>query len=174
MRALSRYLRADTVARFPVLSIEGPPAAAEVPPDVEPIRADAAEIPAILEIERAVVEFDRGADELAWLLGERESYLYRRGNAPIGFGFVGAVSGSGPIAALDPADQVPILLHLEARAHALGREKLGFEVPGVNEVAIRHLLGRRLQIDPFLTLLLSNRPFGRFDRFIGFAPPFVL
>lgn len=174
VRALSRYLRADTVARFPIISLEGPPAAADMPPDVEPIRAGAAEIETILEIERAALEFDRGADEVAWLLEQREGYVYRRGGSPIGFGFVGAMGGSGPVGAVEPEDQVPILLHLEARASALGRDKLGFEVPGPNAVALRHLLGRRFQIDPFLTLLLANREFGRFDRFIGFAPPFVL
>jgi hypothetical protein len=29
-------------------------------------------------------------------------------------------------------------------------------------------------MDAFLTLLLSSRPFGQFDRFIPFSPPFVL
>jgi hypothetical protein len=44
----------------------------------------------------------------------------------------------------------------------------------VNEIAMRHLLGRGFQIDTFFTFLMSSRPFGQFDRFIGFAPPFVL
>jgi hypothetical protein len=44
----------------------------------------------------------------------------------------------------------------------------------INEVAVRHLLARGFRMDQFLTLLMSNRPFGRFDRFIGFSPPFVL
>jgi hypothetical protein len=91
----------------------------------------------------------------------------------VGYGFVGA-TGSGPIAALDPADQVPILRHVEARAATLDREELGLEVPMVNEIAIRHLLSRGFKMDQFLTLLMSSRPFGQFDRFIGFAPPFVL
>jgi hypothetical protein len=44
----------------------------------------------------------------------------------------------------------------------------------INEIAMRHLLDRRYRMDPFITLLLSSRPFGQFDRFIGFSPPFVL
>ncbi|HEY8169672.1 MAG TPA: hypothetical protein VIH24_01080 [Candidatus Limnocylindria bacterium] len=44
----------------------------------------------------------------------------------------------------------------------------------VNEVAMRHLLGRGLRMDTFLTLFMSSRAFGRFDRFIGFSPPFFL
>jgi hypothetical protein len=44
----------------------------------------------------------------------------------------------------------------------------------VNEVAMRHLLDRRFRMDSFMTLLLSSRPFGQFDRLIAFSPPFVL
>ncbi|MDQ2854457.1 MAG: hypothetical protein M3R32_06310 [Chloroflexota bacterium] len=44
----------------------------------------------------------------------------------------------------------------------------------VNEIAMRHLLGQGYRMDTFLTLLLSSRPFGQFDRFIGFGPPIVL
>jgi hypothetical protein len=39
---------------------------------------------------------------------------------------------------------------------------------------MRHLLDRGFRMDTFFTFFLSSRPFGRFDRFIGFAPPFVL
>ena len=82
--------------------------------------------------------------------------------------------GSGPIAARTPDDQVPILRHAETRAAALGVATWSLEVPMVNGVAMRHLLDRGLRIDPFLTLLMSSRPFGQFDRFIGFSPPLIL
>jgi hypothetical protein len=29
-------------------------------------------------------------------------------------------------------------------------------------------------MDAFLTLFMSSRPFGQFDRFIGFSPPLFL
>lgn len=173
LRALSRYYRAGTVARFPIMSLTGPPVAAATSPGIEIVRATTDDILALVAIERTVLEFDRGPDEVAWLLEQREGYLYRRNGEPVGLGFVGP-SGTGPIATLEPADQVPILLHLEARAEALGIAELTFEVPMINEVAMRHLLARRFQMDPFMTLLLSSRPFGRFDRFIGFSPQFVL
>jgi hypothetical protein len=47
-------------------------------------------------------------------------------------------------------------------------------VPSVNAVAVRHLLGRGFRLDPFVTNLMSSRPFGQFDRFIGFSPPLFL
>lgn len=173
LRALSRYYRAGTVARFPIMSLVGQPAAEADAPEVEVVRASTEDIPALAAIERAVVEFDRGLDELAWLLEQREGFLYRRDGRAVGFGFIGQ-SGTGPIAALEPADLVPILLHLEGRAKGLGLAEVTFEVPSISEVAMRHLLGRGFKIDAFLTLLLSSRPFGQFDRFIGFSPQFTL
>jgi GNAT superfamily N-acetyltransferase len=185
LRALSRYYRAGTVARFPIVELAGAPLAGDDASGLEIIRASTDDIPALAALERAVLEFDRGPDELAWLLEQREGYLYRRDGQAVGLGFIGqfrtaplATTGpivrTGPIAALEPADQVPILLHIEARAKALGSSEVIFTVPMINEVAMRHLLGRRFQMDPFLTLLLSSRPFGQFDRYIGFSPQFVL
>ena len=83
-------------------------------------------------------------------------------------------SAVGPIAALEPTDLPAILGHVERLAAGTGSDRLELEVPGVNEVAIRHLLGRGFHIDPWINLLMSNRPFGRFDRFIGFSPPIFL
>jgi hypothetical protein len=66
------------------------------------------------------------------------------------------------------------LLHVEARAHGLGVECLGREVPGPNGVAVRHLLGRGFRLDPWVNVLMSNRPFGQFDWFISFGPSMFL
>jgi hypothetical protein len=144
-----------------------------VDPELELVRAADEHIPALRRIEAEVLEFERGEADFAWLLGDREGWLYRRAGRDIGFAFLG-VRGLGPIATLAPADQVPVLSHVEQRAAALGRSEIGFEVPMVNEVAMRHLLERGFRLDTFFTFLLSSRPFGQFDRFIGFAPPFVL
>jgi hypothetical protein len=38
---------------------------------------------------------------------------------------------------------------------------------------MRHLLARGFQIDCWVNLLMSNRPFGQFDRFIAFSPMFL-
>jgi GNAT superfamily N-acetyltransferase len=176
VRALRRYYGAGTVARFPIATLSRAPEATPAKGqdrDLDATTATDADIPALQAIERVVLEFDRGEAELRWLLDNREGYLYQRGGEPVGFAFIGT-TGVGPIAALDPADQPAILTHIERRAAALGRDELGFEVPMVNEVAMQHLLGRRFRIDTFLTILLSSREFGKFDRFISFGPPLVL
>jgi GNAT superfamily N-acetyltransferase len=174
VRAQARYYRAGTVARFPIVALQGPPRSGAGADDVEPIRlvAGGAEMAEVRRVEAAVLEFDRG-DELDWLAERREGYLYRRNGRDIGFAFVGA-EGTGPIGALEAADQRAILAHVEDRAVALGISELTFETPMINGEAIGHLLDRGYRMDPFYTFLMSSRPFGQFDRYIGFSPPFVL
>ena len=92
---------------------------------------------------------------------------------PVGFAFV-AKGGAGPVAALDDTDLPAILGHVESLAASAGSDPLELEIPAVNVTAIRHLLGRGFHIDPWMNVLMSNLPFGRFDRFIGFSPPIFL
>ena len=174
VRAQARYYRSGTVARFPIVGIGGTPRPSDADPTLEVVRVGpgAPELDDMRGIEAAVLEFDRG-EELSTMAAEREGYLYRRDGTPIGFAFIG-VSGSGPIAALDPADQPGILAHVEARSSELGADEVTFEVPMVNGVAINHLLDRGMRMEPFYTFLMSSRPFGRFDRYVAYSPPFVL
>ena len=175
VRAQARYYRAGTVARFPIVALVGGPGTeSAMPSDVDVVRltGDVAELDAVRRIDAAVLEFDRG-DELDWLVDRREGYLYLRNGEPVGFGFV-ARGATGPVAALEACDQPAILTHLLARSAALGSDEASFEVPMVNSVAVTHLLARGFRMDPFFTFLMSSRPFGRFDRYIGFSPPFVL
>lgn len=172
VRALGRYYRAGTVARFPMLSLVGEPGAA-VAGD---LRADPIDIDSkvdrrlLLEIDRSVIDYPRSEAEVRWLLGDREGFLYRRQGEVIGYGFVGK-RGAGPAAALAERHLPSVLLHLEGRARAAGIERVEFQVPAPNQVATRHLLGRGFRLDPWLNLLMSNRPFGHFDRLIAFGPP---
>lgn len=174
VRAQARYYRAGTVARFPIVGLLGRPRPTDPDPTIEALALaiDGDGLDDVRRIEAETLEFDRG-DELTWLLEHREGYLYRRGGKPIGFGFVGR-TGSGPVAALEPPDQPAILAHLEGRAAAMEIEELGFEMPMVNSVGMTHLLGRGFRMDPSYTFLMSSRPFGRFDRYVCFGPPFVL
>jgi GNAT superfamily N-acetyltransferase len=173
VRALRRYHAAGTFARFPIAALEGPPSAdAPLDPGLDIVEATVADIPTLRRIEAEVLEFERG-EMFDFLLGDRRGFLYRRDGRDVGFGFVGE-RGIGPIAALDPTDQPGMLAHVERVSAEIGRKEVGYEVPMVNEVAMTHLLGRGFRMDTFFTFFLSSRPFGQFDRFIGFAPPFVL
>ena len=174
VRAQARYYAAGTVARFPFFTLAREPMPAEPATDLEPMRIEGgADASAAKEIESAVLGYPRSDAEIRWLTERREGWVYQREGRDIGFAFVGT-RGSGPVAALDPADQPDMLLHVEDRAHALGVEKLELGVPSLNEVAVRHLLGRGFRIDPWFNLLMSDKPFGQFDRYIGFDPPIFL
>lgn len=170
-RALARYYRADTIARFPMAMLGGTPRATQMD-ELEVAVATLADVPELDAIEREVVGYSRG-HEYACLLEEREAFLYRRGGQAVGFGFLGEV-GQGPVAALDADVQRAILLHLEGRAHTRGIEEIAFVVPAINEVAMKHLLGRGFRIQPPLNLFMSNEPFGKLDRFISYGPPLIL
>lgn len=175
VRALARYHRADTSIQFPILGLNGAPSAGAAEPvglEAERI-TDRSGLDEVAAIERAVLGYDRGPHELGWLLDRREAYRYRRDGRTSAFAFVGR-DGVGPIASLDPVHLPAVLGHVEGRAAAIGREELNFEVPAPNVGAIRHLLGRGYRLDPFVTYLMANRPFGQFDRYLGFTPPFIL
>jgi predicted acetyltransferase len=170
-RALARYYRADTVARFPLAMMSGVPRATQAT-ELEASLATLHDLEELDAIERAVVGHSR-AHEYPWLLQEREAFLYRRHGKAVGFGFLGNV-GQGPVAALEPELQHAILLHLEGRAYERGLKEISFVVPTINEVAVWHLLGRGFRIEPPLNLFMSNEPFGDFERFISYGPPVIL
>jgi GNAT superfamily N-acetyltransferase len=173
VRALARYYAADTVARFGMATLTAAPkpsddGASEL--DVRP--ASPQDTGVMAELERAVVGYSRD-DDYPWLLAQRQGHLYSRRGRVVGFSFFSA-TGCGPIAALEPADQTSILLHVEQRAHEMGIDDLSFQVPTVNGIAMNHLLRRGFKIDGPLNMLMSNREFGDFDRFLAFGPPVVL
>jgi hypothetical protein len=172
VRALARYYAADTVARFSMASLAAAPKAASTALDLEITPATPDDTRVVAAIEKAVVGFAR-RDDYPWLFEQREAYLYRRHGKALGFGFF-SETGLGPIAALEPDDQTEILLHLEDRAHVCGVEKVNFQVPSINAVAMRHLLARGFRFDAPLNLFMSDRAFGQFDRFIAFGPSIVL
>jgi GNAT superfamily N-acetyltransferase len=174
VRALARYYAAGLAIRFPILELTGLTRATEPPAGltVSPVDGDA-DVGAVRAIQRELLGFAQSDAVLRCLLDVREAYLYRRGDAAIGFAFVSR-DGCGPIGALDPADMPDILLHVEGRANELGMVQLSLEIPGPNEAATRHLLSRGFRLDQAVSFLMSDRPFGQFDRFIGFNPPLFL
>jgi hypothetical protein len=175
-RALARYYASGTSPQFPFVSLAGEPSAARIPDDLTVAPLDPgseAHLESVAAMERRVLGHARGRGELGWLLGHREGFRYLRGGEEVGFAFLGA-GGTGPMAAVRPGELPPILLHVEDRAAALGIGSIEFQVPGPNETAARHLLGRGFRIDPWVNLLMANRPFGQFDRFIPFGPPIFL
>ena len=174
VRALSRYLKAGMTASTPILSLIGPvlPSSGSDASWGKSVAEEGRALAEIAELDRRIAGFDRES-VLPWLAESREAIVFRRGDRPVGYAFVGA-RGVGPIGAADTADLPAILDEVLQRAPGVGLETVSFEVPMTNGVALRHLLGRGLTIDPFLTLLLSSREFGQMDRYIAHSPPIFL
>lgn len=174
VRAQARYYAAGTVARFPIYTLSAATAETEPASDIAAIAINSGHtIEDQRAIERQVLGHRRSDTEMRWLLEHRRAHIYRRDGDTIGFSFVGT-DGIGPIAALAPSDLPAILLHVEGLAHSLGIERLEFQVPAPNEVAIRHLMRRGYRFDSWINFLMSDRPFGQFDRFLPFSPPLFL
>jgi hypothetical protein len=174
VRAQARYYAAGTVARFPLFTVGGVPTESPAARDLTAESIGGAQaVQAQRKIERSVLGHRRSDSEARWLLARRQGHLYRRADRYIGFSFLGP-DGAGPMAALDSSDMPDILLHVEGLARSIGLERLELQVPGPNEVGVRHLIARGFRFDRWINFLMSDRPFGHFDRFIPFSPPLFL
>lgn len=176
IRAVSRYLRAGVVPRFPIVTFTGP--AREVAPaggiDVDPLDLDR-DLDAVHAIDDEVLGHRRELDH-RWFAQEREGYRYLREGRVVGYGYVARPErgGNGPFAVLDQSDLPAVMSHAERRRHELGAPEAFFEVALHNRVAIDHLLGRGYRMDSFMILLCSSRPFGRFEQYLFCAPGLIL
>ena len=176
IRALSRYMRADVVPRFPVTTFTGP--AREVPLvgglDVEPLELDR-DLADVNAVDDAVLGHRREVDH-RWFATEREGHRYLRDGRIVGYGYVGLPDrgGNGPFAVLDPSDLLGVVSHAERRRNELGATDASFEVALHNRTAVDYLLGRGYRMDAFMTLICSSEPFGSFDRYLFCAPGLIL
>ncbi|MCB9419263.1 MAG: GNAT family N-acetyltransferase [Ardenticatenaceae bacterium] len=172
IRALSRYLKTGVYARFPIVYFSRKAESVEVASDLtfEKVTASAETLASLRQIDQSILQHRRDEDH-AWLLTERQGYLYRRGKQVVGYGYLG--QNTGPFAVLDPSDFPAVLAHAESDAAGAERN-FGAEMPLINETAVDYLLGRGYQMDSFIALFLSDEPFGQFDRYIFPSPPFFL
>jgi hypothetical protein len=174
-RAQARYLKSGVYSRFPLYYFYRQPEKITVESDLafERLNTDpAAETLATLgDIDEAILGFRREEDH-AWLLADRPGCLYRRNGRIAGYGYMG--KANGPFALLDVADFPAVLAHAETQAAAEGFGHFGLEVPMVNQVAVDYLISRNFNIHGFVTLLMSDAPFGRFENYLALSPPFML
>lgn len=173
VRAQALYLKAGVAPRFPIYYFGRAPEAVPMDTDlaIEPITPSAENLAMLGALDEALL-WHRREEEHAWLLNDRQGYLYHRDGQPVGYGYVGV--RNGPFALLDSADLCPVLAHAETVAAAQGRGEFGLEVPMANRAATDYLLARGYRMDSFMALLMSDAPFGRFENYILTSPPFFL
>jgi GNAT superfamily N-acetyltransferase len=173
-RAVARYLKAGVYPRFPVCYFFGPTVTPAGPIEslvAEPMTASAQTLEIIARIDRALLDFQRDVDH-QWLMRTRRGMLFRRNGQPAGYGYAGGPS-SGPFAVLDGRDLPAAIGHGEADAIRAGTE-FGVEVPLVNRSALEYVVRQGYQMSAFMTVMMSDVPFGNFDRYLCTSPQFFL
>jgi hypothetical protein len=173
MRAQNLYIKSGVYPRFPIYYFGRTPEPVSVDTNltIEP----AANSPETLEIlgaiDRIIIEHRRDVDH-AWLLTQRQGFLYYRDGQPAGYGYVGI--NSGPFALLNATDFPAVLAHAENEAARQGRDHFGVEAPTINLAAVNYLLSRGFWPDAFVAVLMTDQPFGRFENYICTSPPFFM
>ncbi len=172
-RAQTLYLKAGVFPRFPIYLFERTPEQTPFESDLQvvPLQNEATTVATLGEIDQDVIGFRRDVDH-QWFLANRRGFLYVRNGRPAGYGYVG--ESSGPFALLNASDFPAVLAHAESTVQAAGHNYFGLEVPMVNETAVTYLLSRNFKMDVFMAMLMSERPFGNFDRYIVTSPPFFV
>lgn len=173
-RALARYLKAGVYPYVTELFLERKPEAVEFDSDLrfEKVDASDAALRTTAEIDSVILGHRRDPDH-RFLMSERSLYLYKRDGKAVGYGYIGR-EYFGPFALLEKTDFPAVLAHAETQAYLSGAEAVGFETPSVNKVAIDYLMSRGYRIEGFITSILSEKPFGRFENYLLTSPPFFL
>lgn len=173
-RALARYLKAGVYPFVTELYFERSPEPVSFESDLrfEPVNGTETALQAAAEIDTQVLGFRRDADHF-YLMQNRSLYLYQYERRTIGYGYI-SKEYCGPFALLDKMKFPAVLAHAETQAHRLGAERVGFETPTINTLVIDHLMSRNYRIEGFITSILSEQPFGKFENYLLTSPPFFL
>ena len=171
-RAMVRYLKAGVYPRFPLKTFSKSPEPCSLDPDIvaQPMEGSQSETEVLNEIDLQVLGHTRQQDH-TWIRSRRLGYIYRRQGEAVGYGYLGR--NNGPFALLYPGDFPAVLAHAETVA--VGRwDRIGVEIPMINTAAVDYLLAQGFRMDAFTTMFMVNRPFGKFDHYIFFSPPFFI
>lgn len=173
IRAHVRYLKSGVYPRFSVQRLSRSPEPVQVETDLvfQPVTSTGETFAALRAIDRQVLDLERD-EKHRFLLNTREAFLYLRGNQVVGYGYIG--SDVGPIALLNEADFPSVLAHAENRAAELGNPMIAVETPMLNRSAVDYMLARGFKLDENVILFMSDEPFGKFEKYLSYSPPFFL
>ncbi len=170
-RALYRYMKMGLRERFILkyFSRKAEKVTLHTDLQIEPLNLDI-HLPFINRIDKELIAHQRTSIH-EWIASRRSGFVYKRKNEIVGYGYIGAPHG--PFAVLDENDFPAVLAHAESWVAETGGD-FGVSTPLINNKAIEYFIERKYEIDSFSALLLSNKPFGKFENYLSFAPEFFL
>ena len=173
-RALARYLKAGVYPFVTEFYFERAPEQVEFKSDLgfEIANGKDQALQTVADIDMSILGHRRDPDHF-FLMQNRTLYFYQRDGQTVGYGYI-SKGYCGPFALLEKDDFPAILSHAETQAHRLGAEAVGFETPTINTIVIDHLMRRNYRLEGFITSILSDEPFGKFENYLLTSPPFFL
>lgn len=174
--SISLYLKHGMYPRESIYWMAGPshgapparPARAAV--DYERLPADQAALAVLAPIDRAVLGFARDGVH-AYLLNAPGAacYLCLRDGCPIGYAYAWTNGRVGPLAAIDGSLVRAVMDGALSLAAGGGSRQISTVVPGANADAVSLALERGLRLT-FPYVLMSEKPFGHWDRYLCHSP----
>ena len=165
--ALSLYLRYGVHFQGMAFTMYGKPQSREISTDLdcEIASPSAKTLSAVLEVDRQILGYDRST-ELEFFMNTQPTLLFRRQSALVGFAFGYTESSTGPAAALNREDFLPILQSIEQQAVSSDAEDFWFMLPAQSTEAVYWALNSGYRIDPFHEFLLSSNSELQLDRYL--------
>lgn len=170
-RALYRYMKMGLRERFVLkyFSRKAEKVTLQTDLQFEALNLDI-HLPFINRIDKELLAHKRDSIH-KWIASRRNGFVYKRKNDIVGYGYIGAPHG--PFALLDENDFPAALAHAESFVAETGGD-FGAPTPLINNKAIEYFIERKYEIDSFSAILMSNKPFGKFENYLSFAPEFFL
>jgi len=173
VRAQVLYLKAGVYPRFSMNYFGKEPASRNVSADLDarPMETITGSIDLVGSIDEIIIGHRRDADH-EWLMQDRTGVLFHHHGQLVGYGYLGL--RNGPFALLSAENYPSVLAHAENHAFETGLDHFGVEVPMMNQHAVDYLLANGFQLDSFMALMMTNKPFGKFGNYIATSPPFFM
>jgi len=164
------YGRLGMLPQAALLYLEGPTQVPDVATrlTLRPFAAGRPD-PALLDpVDLAVLGVHRHADHESWAATPTtHGYTVLRRGVCVGYAYADEKGPIGPIAVRRPEDLAPAVLLALGEAHRLGAPAATLRIPAPARSAISVLLDLGFRYGEAIMLLLTQRPWGRLDRYVS-------